>query len=63
MMIILASENIHMKCNTRCHSERVKHMRDHLRRKIANLLSREIEGGDTVWPSRDIYDSSRKSLI
>jgi hypothetical protein len=39
MMIILATQNVHMQCAPRRHGEGVEYVREHFRREIADLFA------------------------
>ncbi len=62
MMIILPAQNIDVQCHAGRDGERVKDMRDHLRRQVPYFLPFQAELGNAVWSRANVDDCSRKSL-
>jgi hypothetical protein len=58
-MIVLTPQDIDMHRAPGCDSERIKDVREHLRREVTNLLALETEICHTVWPRTDIDDRPR----
>ena len=58
VMVIFAAQDIYVQGHTRGHGKRVKDVREHLRRKVANLFPLYAEIGYAVRPWTDINDCS-----
>ena len=58
VMVILASQYIHMQRYTRSHGKRVENVRQHFRRQVADLFAFELEVSDAIGAAGDVDDCS-----